>query len=174
MVATPTISRVGVALGSNLGNRLRNLQEARALLRKLAVPGEAFLQAPVYQAEPVDCPPGSPDFYNTVVEFSCRVTPHELLERTRGIEFHLGRVMAAERNAPRVIDLDILYFGDEQMENDILLLPHPRLTRRRFVLQPLADIRPDLILPGDAATIAKHLRFLDRAEPAVRLVQSSW
>jgi len=165
---------VGVALGSNLGNRLRNLQDARALLRKLAVPGEAFLQAPVYQAEPVDCPPGSPDFYNTVVEFSCRVAPHELLERTRGIEFHLGRAVAAERNAPRVIDLDILYFGEEQMDNDILLLPHPRLTRRRFVLQPLADIRPDLILPGDAATIAKHLRHLDRSEPAVRLVQSSW
>lgn len=167
------MSRVGVALGSNLGNRLRNLQEARALLRKLAVPGEAFLQAPVYQAEPVGCPAGSPDFYNTVVEFACRVDPHELLERTRAIEFHLGRALA-ERNAPRIIDLDILYFGERQLANDILLLPHPRLTRRRFVLQPLADIRPDLILPGDEATIAKHLRFLNRSEPAVRLVQSSW
>ena len=174
MANPSTISRVGVALGSNLGNRLRNLQDARAMLRTLAAAHSDFMQAPVYQAEPVDCPPGSPDFYNTVVEFGCLLDPHELLERTRGIEFHLGRRVAAERNAPRVIDLDILYVGDVELENDILLLPHPKLTERRFVLQPLADIRPDLVLPGDAATIREHLRHLDRDEPLVRLVQSSW
>lgn len=174
MAAPVTISRVGIALGSNLGDRLRHLQDARTLLEALAEPAEEFLQAPVYQTEPVGCPPGSPDFYNTVVELACRLSPLALLERTRAIERHLGRMLSTERNAPRVIDLDILYFGDEVRGDEPLLLPHPRLTRRRFVLQPLADIRPDLILPGDGATIAKHLRTLDPSEPAVRLVQSSW
>ncbi len=169
-----TISRVGVALGSNLGDRLGTLRGARSLLRALAEPAEEFLQAPVYQAEPVGCPPGSPDFYNSVVEFACRLSPHVLLEMTRRIERDLGRTLSTQRNAPRVIDLDILYFGDQRLGDDLLLLPHPRLTQRRFVLQPLADIRPGLILPGDAATIAQHLRSLDASEPAVHLVQSSW
>src|SRR5690606_22565618 len=98
--------RVGIALGSNLGNRLGNLREARRLLRDLAAPGEPFLQAPVYQTEPVGCPEGSPDFYNTAVEIGFGGQAHDLLDRTRAIEFHLGRTVAAERNAPRSIDVD--------------------------------------------------------------------
>ncbi len=164
---------MGIALGSNLDNRLKHLQDARDLLRKLAEP-ESFLQAPVYQTEPVACPPDSPDFYNTVIEFEYAGTAYDLLDATQAIEFRLGRVAVSERNAPRVIDVDILYFGDERIEGDILDLPHPRLTSRRFVLQPLADIRPDLVLPGDAATIAEHLRHLDSAEPPLVMVQAVW
>lgn len=174
MATNPPCPRAGLALGSNLGNRLRNLQEARDLLRALAAPGGAFLQAPIYQAAPVDCPDGSPDFYNTVVEIACPLDAHELLERTRAIEFHLGRRPAPERNAPRLIDIDILYYGEQTLDDDLLLLPHPRLTQRRFVLEPLASIRPDLVLPGDEATIAEHLRHLDADEAPLRLVQSSW
>ncbi len=172
-VLPSSVPRVAIALGSNVGNRLKHLQDARDLLKKIAVPG-SLLQAPVYQTEPVDCPPGSPDFYNTVIEIGYTGTPHDLLDATQGIEFHLGRTAVPERNAPRVIDLDILYFGDERIDGEILDLPHPRLTSRRFVLQPLADIRPDLILPGDQVSIAEHLRHLDSSEPPLVTVQATW
>lgn len=161
----------GVALGSNLGDRLKHLQAARDLLTRLALP-DTLRQASVYQTEPVACPPGSPDFYNTVVEFSYAGGPEELLDATQAIERQLGRTRVAERNAPRVIDVDILYFGEVRMVRENLELPHPRLILRRFVLQPLAEIRPDLILPGDRITIAGHLAHLDSSEPPLVRVQS--
>ena len=164
---------MGIALGSNVGNRLRHLQDARDLLRGIATP-DSLVQAPIFQTEPVDCPPDSPDFYNTVVEIGYTGTPHELLDATQAIEFRLGRTVAGIRNAPRVIDLDILYFGDERIDEEILDLPHPRLTSRRFVLQPLAEIRPELILPGDQVSIAEHLRHLDSNEPPLATVQAVW
>lgn len=166
--------RAAIALGSNLGNRLHHLQAARDLIRKLAPADSDFLQAPVYQTAPVSCPDDSPDFYNTIVEFEYPGSPYELLDATQAIEFHLGRQPGTEKNAPRVVDLDILYFGDAIETGGLLELPHPRLTSRRFVLQPLADIRPDLELPGDDATIAEHLAHLDTDEPPLTLVQRAW
>ena len=166
--------RAAIALGSNLGSRLQHLQLARDLLGEVAPSGSEQLQAPIYQTAPVCCPDDSPDFYNTVVEIEFAGSPHELLDATQAIEFHLGRQPGTERNAPRVVDLDILYLGDAIETDGLLELPHPRLTSRRFVLQPLADIRPDLVLPGDTATIAEHLSHLDTDEPALALVQRAW
>lgn len=166
--------RTGIALGSNLGNRLHHLQAARDLLKKLASDGSKLLQSPIYQTAPVSCPDDSPDFYNTVIEIDYSGTPYELLDATQAIEFHLGRLPGNERNAPRVVDVDILYLGEATESEGLLELPHPRLTSRRFVLQPLADIRPDLVLPGDTATIAEHLAHLDSDEPPLALVQSAW
>jgi 2-amino-4-hydroxy-6-hydroxymethyldihydropteridine diphosphokinase len=166
--------RIGIALGSNLGSRLRNLQRARDLLAGIATPGEPVLLAPIYQTEPVHCPSGSPDFLNTVVEISWEGLPTTLLDLTQAIEFKLGRLPTSEPNAPRVIDVDLLYFGDQTLDAGLLVLPHPRITGRRFVLQPLADIRPDLILAGHQATIADHLRHIDTAEPPLMLVQECW
>lgn len=137
--------RAGIALGSNLGDSAANLRAAAACLREIATPGEPFLQAPAYQTKPLNCPPGSPDFLNTVVEIAFDGSPLELLAITQGIERKLGRVPNATRNAPRVIDVDILYLGDEVFDNGTLVLPHPRMMERQFVLQPLADIRPDLV-----------------------------
>lgn len=168
------MARVGIALGSNLGDRLANLRAARTLLVRLAPPGAAFLQAPIYQTAPVHCPPDSPDFYNTVVEIEFDGTPAELLTHTRQIEAALGRVGTAVRNAPRVIDVDLLYVGAEVVASEALELPHPRLALRRFVLQPLADIRPELQLPGEATSIAEHLRQLADDEPALALVRADW
>ena len=148
---------VGIALGSNLGNRLTHLQVARDMLRKLVPEDTLYLQAPIYQSEPVDCPINSPDFFNTVIEIDYIGTPYELLQHTQGIEFHFGRGIVHQYNAPRIIDLDILYFGDTVIKDTILNIPHLEMTSRRFVLQPLADIRPQLVLPGDKATIAEHL-----------------
>jgi 2-amino-4-hydroxy-6-hydroxymethyldihydropteridine diphosphokinase len=125
---------------------LATLRSALAALRAISSDGECLV-APIYQTRPLDCPPGSPDFLNTVVEIGFDGGARRLLETTRGIENRLGRTRGALRNAPRVIDLDLLYCGDERIDSEGLTLPHPRMLERRFVLQPLADIRPDLVLP---------------------------
>lgn len=167
-------TRVGIALGSNMGDRIGNLRAARDLLRGLAPDGVHFEQAPIFQSEPVDCPKGSPDFFNTVIELDYVGAPVRLLEDTQAIEFHLGRKPSAELNAPRVIDIDILYFDDQIIDAGIVVIPHPRMTHRRFVLQPLSEIRPQLTLPGDRVTISEHLRRLDSEEPELTLVQAQW
>ncbi len=166
--------RVGIALGSNLGDRLSNLQAARDCLREIATPGESFLQASIYQTEPLLCPPGSPLFLNTVIEIDFSSDPFELLDLTRAIEKNLGRTDNAERNAPRVIDVDLLYFGDEIIDTAALALPHPRLSERRFVLQPCAEIRPGLILPGHTRSIAALLADLQSAEPPLVRLSHGW
>lgn len=157
--------RAGIALGSNLGDRLANLQAARDRLREIATTGEPFLQAPTYQTEPLLCPPGSPFFYNSVVEIGFPGDAFELLELTQSIEKKLGRAAVPERNAPRIIDVDLLYFGDQIIDTEALVLPHPRIGERRFVLQPLSAIRPELILPGRAKSIAALLTGLRSDEP---------
>jgi 2-amino-4-hydroxy-6-hydroxymethyldihydropteridine diphosphokinase len=154
------IRRAGIALGSNLGDRMALLGKAVSGLREIAVPGEPVLQAPVYLTPPLDCPAGSPDFFNTVVEIAWSGTPLELLHETRRIENLLGRERGHDRNAPRTVDLDLLYCGELVMSSADLTLPHPRLAERRFVLQPLADIRPDLILPGATRPIRELLQSL--------------
>ena len=171
-------TRVGIALGSNLdsplGDRLSNIKLARDLLEKLTPDGTELIQAHVYQSEPLDCPEDSPVFLNTVIELSYDGSPGELLRQTQAIERQLGRDVIREKNAPRIIDIDILYFGTDLYHDASLTLPHPEMTHRRFVLQPLADIRPELILPGDDITIADHLLHLDSAEPPLSLEQVNW
>lgn len=162
--------RAGIALGSNLGNRLANLRAAISCLREIGAPAAPFLLAPVYQTEPRFCPPGSPQFLNTVVEIGFDGSPLELLEETRSMEIRLGRLRGTERNAPRTIDIDLLYFGKQTLDHPELTLPHPRIGERRFVLQPLADIRPELILPGQHRTVREMLANLATDEaPLVRL-----
>ena len=167
-------TRVGIALGANLGQRLTNIRVARDMLRGLVDPESLYLQAAIYQSQPVDCPSSSPDFFNTVIEIDYIGEPYELLRMTQGVEFSLGRDAVHEQNSPRLIDVDILYFGGSVVGEDILNIPHPRMLERRFVLQPLNDIRPNLILPGDSATISEHFRYLDSDEAPLTLVQSVW
>lgn len=149
--------RVGIALGSNLGDKESNLQAARDCLREIATPGAPFLEASNYQTEPLLCPPGSPLFCNSVVEIDFNGNPFELLELTQAVEKKLGRNATPERNAPRIIDVDLLYFGDEIVDTEDLVLPHPRIGERLFVLEPLAEIRPDLVLPGQLQSIFEML-----------------
>lgn len=156
--------RAGIALGSNLGDRLAHLRQAYRQLAALAIPGEECLTALIYQTEPKFCPPGSPEFLNTVVEIAFEGSAVDLLKASRAIEMAMGRERGAERNAPRVIDLDLLYLGDEQSATEELELPHPRIAERRFVLEPLADIRPDLVLPGEWVTVAELLAMLPHDE----------
>jgi 2-amino-4-hydroxy-6-hydroxymethyldihydropteridine diphosphokinase len=168
------MARVGIALGSNLGERLSHLQAARNALLDLAAPATTRLQASIYQTEPLLCPPGSPPFYNTVVELDFEGQPLELLRLTQHLEKTLGRATTPVRNAPRVIDIDLLYFGSQFICHSALILPHPRFHLRRFVLQPLAEIRPQLILPGHFLCVQDLLQALITDEPPLIQVTGCW
>lgn len=149
--------RVGIALGSNLHERLQLLQAARSHLYALHEDRGPFLCSRIYETEPLDCPPGSPLFLNAVIEIACTLPPLDLLASLQGIEQKLGRPRDHALHAPRTIDLDILYYDNLHFTLPELTLPHPRISERAFVLCPLADICPDRILPGWKKSIADHL-----------------
>jgi len=147
----------GIALGSNTGDRLARL---RAALEEMKTADPHLEVSPVYETAPVDCPAGSGAFLNAVAIMRWTGTPTALLEWLRGIESRHGRPRERAKNAPRSIDLDILYAGDAVVRTAELTLPHPRLHERRFVLQPLCDLRPALLLPGMSGTVAELLAAL--------------
>lgn len=135
--------RVAIALGSNLGDRHANVAAATAALRNLATPGEPFLTASLHDTAPQNCPPDSPRFLNTVIDLHYGGNDAlELLEKTQALELALGREINPVRNAPRIIDIDILLFGETSLNDPRLTLPHPRISERPFVLLPLQEIRP--------------------------------
>lgn len=150
----------GIALGSNLGDRAENLRRGIKLLLERVPSIKLNASAPVYETEPVDCAPGTQAFLNTVIEIEAGLSPQELHMHLKAVEAALGRPEQRERNSPRTLDLDLLYADTVVSEDPELILPHPRLHVRRFVLQPLADIRPDLILPGRTKTVAELLAEL--------------
>jgi len=164
----------GIALGSNLGDRLANLRSAVELILRAIPGGKLRAAAPLYETDPVDCPAKSQTFLNTVVEVAVDLEPLDMLQELRRIETVLGRPGTHEHHAPRTIDLDLLYADGLVLSHPDLTLPHPRLHQRRFVLQPLADIRPGLILPGQTQEVAGLLAALDSPEPPLRLVTRAW
>jgi 2-amino-4-hydroxy-6-hydroxymethyldihydropteridine diphosphokinase len=149
--------RVGIALGSNLDDRLANLRAARRHLFALHEDRGPFLCSRIYETEPVDCPPGSAPFLNAAIELACTLPPLDLLKKLQAIEQILGRPLNHAHHAPRTIDLDILYYDNLAFTLPELTLPHPRITERAFVLHPLADIAPTRILPGQTQPIAALL-----------------
>ena len=155
----------GIALGSNAGDRTASLSAAMAALRQL---DPAVEISPVYETAPVDCPPGSEPFLNAAAILHWGGSPEALLEKLRGIEDRLGRPPVRSRNAPRTIDLDILFAGSLIRGGEELILPHPRLHQRRFVLLPLSDLRPHLILPGFTLTVRQLLNELPEEDSPPR------
>jgi 2-amino-4-hydroxy-6-hydroxymethyldihydropteridine diphosphokinase len=159
--------RTGIALGSNLGDRMANLRAARKEIVDLVrqrtdSPGRANVKSPmrsspIYETEPVDCEPDAGKFLNAVLEIDYDGDPSELLEQLIRVEESLGRKRDHARNVSRKIDIDLLYADDLNVNNERLQLPHPRLHQRKFVLQPLADIRPDLTLPNQTKTVRELL-----------------
>lgn len=141
---------VVLSLGSNLGDRLENLQEAIDAL--FDAPGLTFVAlSPVYETEPF-APPGQSipeqgDYLNVVVVADTRLTPETLLERVLNIENAMQRIREM-RWGPRTLDIDIVMFGDVVADDPQLTLPHPRAHERPFVLAPWADLEPDTLLPG--------------------------
>jgi 2-amino-4-hydroxy-6-hydroxymethyldihydropteridine diphosphokinase len=103
------------------------------------------------------CAEGTPSFLNAVCEISISVPPILFLRGMRALEQAMGRPISYARNSPRVMDLDMLYAGDEIVHTEELILPHPRMFERLFVLKPLAEIRPELVLPGQTQSIESLL-----------------
>lgn len=140
--------RAYLGLGSNLGDRARNLQEAIARLEERGV--RVVARSRVYATVPY--PPGGPvqpDFYNQVLAVETERSPRALLEACHDVETSLGRDRSKEeRWGPRPIDLDILVIEGETIEESDLVVPHPRLAERAFVLVPLAEVAPKLRVPG--------------------------
>lgn len=145
------MARVGLSLGSNLGDRLAHLREALSRLKAIQSDSVRLVSS-VYETDPIDCPDGSGAFYNAVVEIVSDRRAREILEFCQGIEREMGRPEIRDRNSPRTIDLDLLYHEDGPVNDPDLVLPHPRMFERPFVLIPLAEIRPDLI-PIEAAPL---------------------
>lgn len=130
-------STVAIALGSNLGDRAYTLRRAILELRKIVhiVRVSAFLET-----EPVDAPPGSPRFLNAVAVGYTTLSPQQLLEAMLAIEVRLGRRRTRVRNAPRTIDLDLIFHSANRARTPRLTLPHPRYREREFVMKPLGEI----------------------------------
>ncbi|PYK18394.1 MAG: 2-amino-4-hydroxy-6-hydroxymethyldihydropteridine diphosphokinase [Verrucomicrobia bacterium] len=160
--------RTAVALGSNLGDRLENLRAARRQIIELDEVQPPILSSGIYETEPVNCERGASKFLNAVVEFDYKGDSEQLLEQVVQIEESLGRRRDHQKNVSRTIDIDLLYCGDRQIDSERLHLPHPRMHLRKFVLQPLADIRPDLVLRSQKKTVRELLTELEGSGEVVR------
>ena len=141
--------RAYVGIGANLGDAAQTVRAAAERLRPLGLVRLSSL----YRSAPIDA--AGPDFVNAVAELDCPLAPLELLRELQAIERDFGR-QRPYRNAPRTLDLDLLLHGEERLAGEVLTVPHPRLHQRAFVLQPLLELVPDLVVPG-LGPLADHL-----------------
>jgi 2-amino-4-hydroxy-6-hydroxymethyldihydropteridine diphosphokinase len=155
-----------LSLGSNLGDRQKNLQDAIAALPKAGVSAKQI--SSIYETEPVDYL-DQPWFLNIAVEAETQLAPAALLQALREIEAQMGSKKQIAKG-PRLIDMDILLFGNEVIDTPDLQIPHPRMHLRRFVLQPLSEIAPNARHPQSSLTVSELLaRSPDKS--AVRVVR---
>ena len=152
-----------LGLGSNVGNRQDNLDKALDLLSKRLKMGPV---SPIYDTDPVGNI-NQPRFLNLVCQVYTRLVPEELLALAKGIELKLGRTLD-QSGAARVIDIDILLYGDQVVETPELVIPHAGLTERAFVLIPLTEIAPDLVHPISGKTIRELLQGVTEAQGVLR------
>ena len=146
-------ARIGyLGLGSNVGDREAHLRAAVEALRDHGVEVEAT--SSIYETEPVGEILDQPDFLNAAVRIRTEMEPEALLDLCKAIEVEQGRMLGAPRHGPRPLDIDLLLLGDLRLDSDRLTLPHPQVTRRRFVLEPLVELDPHLALP-DGSRLAE-------------------
>ena len=149
------LREIGFSLGSNQGERLSHLSEAKDRLFR-CLDAEPAGSSCVYETEPVGVRPEYEelDFLNAVVLLNSRYSIEHWLQEAGRIEEALGRVRSGDRNAPRYIDIDLLYAGEEWMDDGGIRVPHPRWAERLFVVQPLCELRPAVKLPDHPETVA--------------------
>ncbi|KKD60357.1 2-amino-4-hydroxy-6-hydroxymethyldihydropteridine pyrophosphokinase [Grimontia sp. AD028] len=151
--------RAYIAIGSNLGNPVEKAQHAIEALKHL--PGTRFVcTSSLYSSKPMG-PADQPDYVNAVAAIDTELQPLDLLDHTQRIELEFGRERKDERWGPRTLDLDILLYGDLQLESERLTVPHYGMKVREFVLYPLAEIAPDLQLP-DGSAVAELVAVTDK------------
>jgi 2-amino-4-hydroxy-6-hydroxymethyldihydropteridine diphosphokinase len=158
-----------VALGSNLGDSANLVRRAFDRLQTLSA--QPLLRSSLWRSAPVDCPPGSPPYVNAVAGLRPRTeeTPQSLLRQLHVLEEEFGRRRSGVPNEPRLLDLDLIAFGVRTLSLPGLVLPHPRVHLRRFVLQPLAEIAPEFVLPGQIRNAKELLGELSTKEIVERL-----
>ncbi len=158
-----------IALGSNLGNSRNAVLRAMERLQEFS--DQPLAKSSLLETMPVDCPPGSPNFVNAIVGLIPRPgeTPESLIAKLQQLETEFGRTPKKVMNEARPLDLDLIAFGNEVRSTLQLTLPHPRAHLRQFVLQPLAEIAPNLILPGQGGVVSELLRQLTSAETVRKL-----
>ncbi len=162
----PLSSQAGISLGSNLGESDLILQNTIGQLQKLHMgDSSAFLVSSFYKTAPVNCPPESPDFLNAVVQLETSLSSNQLIQVLQKLEAEAGRPLPRIKNSPRTLDLDLLYHGTSILTTDLLILPHPKILERDFVLKPLSEIAPNLTLPGWEKTAQKYLLNLENNLP---------
>ena len=169
-----SVHRVVIALGANLGEPIRQLADARATLQDWAMPNGSVLASSLYLSQPLDCPEGSPPFYNAAVAFDYLGDAFSLLERTRELELAFGRQPHAPRHSPRMLDLDLLLFGNECICTPSLIIPHPRLLERRFALEPLCEVWRQETIPAinwRLDDLRHHSRTLHQA---IEVLELDW
>lgn len=148
-----------IALGANLGDPVRQILGAvEELERRLG--GQGLRVSSLWRSRPLDCPPGSPDFVNAAV--ACTLpeapewaSPRGMIAMLQALERASGRPDDRQRNAPRLLDLDLLLYGDYRCADPDCIVPHPRALERRFVLEPAAEVAPDRLWPGTDRSIVQ-------------------
>jgi len=153
-----------LSIGSNLGNREQNLKTA---VQKLESIGTVLCVSSLYETEPVEFT-DQPMFLNSAVALETSASPARLIEQLIEIEKGMGRERI-QRKGPRTIDLDILLFGDQILNTEKLTIPHPAMQHRRFVLEPLAEIAPEVIHPVLKRTVRELLKQLPAGQSVHRI-----
>ena len=155
-----------LGLGSNVGDRAAHLRAAVAALQEHGVEVEAV--SSLYETEPVGEILDQPDFLNAAVRIRVALEPEDLLDLCKAIEVEQGRMLGGQRHGPRPLDLDLLLLGDLELQSDRLTLPHPQVTSRRFVLEPLLELDPELALP-DGTPLARAMAELGPGQQVEKL-----
>jgi 2-amino-4-hydroxy-6-hydroxymethyldihydropteridine diphosphokinase len=171
MTSTTSGVTTYIGLGSNLGDTVATLGQAEAALARLPESGNLVCSS-LYRSAPIGFT-DQPDFINAVCRLETRLAPLSLLTSLLQIEQRHGRVRSGSTNAPRTLDLDLLMYGDQFIAETGLVVPHPRLHERAFVLYPLLEIAPDLSVPGQGPIVELVKDCVDQSVTRLTDTESS-